>query len=383
MYALYQFAGSEGISPRFGAFLQKGFGTWPSAFRQGYHGLADWRGLAELKEVLGKLLCLPPGGKVLLAHRSAALVRLSARLLSRRCRRVLVTDLEWPGYLEILRQEQGRGGATLVPVPVRSAVLREHASADESASLIASQYHSLGCDGLFLTAVNNLGIRLPLSKVCEAIRRASPPGFVVIDGAQAYAHSPETLEVPYCDLFIAGCHKWLGAFHPMGLAFCAAAGASEASRDSPEELNRAGEWHDPLLAFVVGIEEGNLGSCSETVSLASLFSARAALEDMHAADRRATWENLRSNIEELAAAVVATGWRPLQPAPALRSGILLLEGERAEAKLADPTDLSSRFLEKGVALSAYRGGLLRVSAPRRPWGPGELDTLRNVLKAAA
>ncbi len=51
--------------------------------------------------------------------------------------------------------------------------------------------------------------------------------------------------------------------------------------------------------------------------------------------------------------------------------------------MADPAVLSSRFLEKGVALSAYSGGLLRLSVPRRPWVEAEIARLRTILKATA
>ena len=311
MYALYQFSGTEGISARFLTLLQDGIETWPAAFCRRYRGLSVWRGIAELKRALVQVLCLPPGGKVFLANRSAQLVRLSARLLSCRCKRVLVTDLEWPGYLKILRQEEKQGGATLLSVSIRSAILREGASADEVVSFIASQYLSHGCDGLFLTAVNNLGIRLPLRKVCETVRRFRPPGFTVIDGAQAYCHSPETLESSYCDFFIAGCHKWLGAFHPMGLAFCAWSEAQEFVRQTLQRLNEDRERLDPLLAFTTELEDGNPGVFSETVSLASLFSARGALEDWRATDEHGDWRTLLHNNEALAAAVQDTGWRPL------------------------------------------------------------------------
>ena len=47
-----------------------------------------------------------------------------------------------------------------------------------------------------------------------AIRR---PKFVVVDGAQALGHVTEQLGLPYCDMFIAGCHKWLQGHLPMGI----------------------------------------------------------------------------------------------------------------------------------------------------------------------
>ena len=68
-----------------------------------------------------------------------------------------------------------------------------------------------GCDGLFLPAVSNLGIRLPIRELVQAIGRRAELRFVVIDGAQALAHVPLELNRDYGDLLLAGCHKWLRA----------------------------------------------------------------------------------------------------------------------------------------------------------------------------
>src|SRR5581483_7169937 len=101
------------------------------------------------------------GAGVLLAGRSAQLMRLAARLLFGHSRRVLVTDLEWPGYVRILEEERERSGGELLCVAARAGVLEGGMAAGDLVRLVASEYRAHGCSGLFLSAVNNLGVRLP------------------------------------------------------------------------------------------------------------------------------------------------------------------------------------------------------------------------------
>jgi hypothetical protein len=71
------------------------------------------------------------------------------------------------------------------------------------------------------------------------------------------------------------------------------------------------------------------------------------------------------------------------PAPALRSGILLLEAEREATRRKPPQEIRAAFSGHGVALTTYEGGRIRLSMPDRPWGPGEADHLLTALRSAA
>src|SRR4051812_39559175 len=86
--------GREGASPRFERLLRDGLDSLPGRLNGRHPGLADWRGIGRLKESLRRLVASPPDAEVLLAHRSTQLMKLAARALFRRCRRVLHTDLE-------------------------------------------------------------------------------------------------------------------------------------------------------------------------------------------------------------------------------------------------------------------------------------------------
>ncbi len=102
-------AGDEGGSLLFDTFLRAGARTWPAEAQARYPGLDCWGGVAALKESLRMLAGSSPDLPVLLANRSAQLMRLAARLLFHPCNNVLVTDTGWPCYQDVLAAEACAG----------------------------------------------------------------------------------------------------------------------------------------------------------------------------------------------------------------------------------------------------------------------------------
>ena len=100
--ALVSLAAEEGNSAYFERFVRHGLGECPLAAEERYSGLGHWAGVGELKQSLRGLAGHRPDLPVLIAHRSALLMKLAARALCSSCRNVLVTDLGWPGYHDIL-----------------------------------------------------------------------------------------------------------------------------------------------------------------------------------------------------------------------------------------------------------------------------------------
>ena len=84
-----------------------------------------------------------------------------------------------------------------------------------------------------------------------------------------------------------------------------------------------------------------------------------------------------------AEAARGTGWRPLLADVPLRSGILLLQSERPDARQASPEALRAAFHSQGLALTVYEGGIIRLSMPPSLWRAEELDLLRNSLEKIA
>jgi hypothetical protein len=309
-------------------------------------------------------------------------MRLAARLLSLRCRRVLLTDLEWPGYLAILEGEGRRSGTHLVSLPLRRPVLEEGASAEDCHRLIVSAYRAGHCDGLFLSAVTYDGIRLPFAEVGATLAAGTRPRFVVIDGAQAAAHVPVALDDGCCDLFLWGCHKWLRARLPMGVAVCPRPGSRTFVRATLRQMAEQGELDDPVEAFTRSLDEGVVPAFSETVELSCLFAARAALsgrggegEGSHAART----ENARRLLD----AAAGTGWGALPVHESLRTGVVLLRAGGPDARACPPEMMRERLHRSGVAATCYASGLARLSMPREPLGAAGLDLIRAALRRCA
>lgn len=380
-------AGEEGSSLYFDNLLRSGFDAWPTRLRNRYRGLRHWQGVGELKQALRRLTGMAAGRQVLLANRSAQLMRLATRLLLKCCRWVLVTDLMWPSYSTVLRRETGHlSGAKVGQVPIRAAILHDRASSDEIVDRIAAHYRRLDCDGLFLTAVSNEGIRLPVNDICRSISETSPPRFVVVDGAQAFCHTPHDLGIECCDFYLAGCHKWLRAGQfPMGLAFCPRRRSQAFIQTTWQQMLHSAELDDPLLTFTSHLERDALEPFSETVSLASLFSCRAAVSDWVQANPSDPpgFECRRANASLLAEASGGTGWQPLVPANAFRSGILLLQAESKHIRRAPAETTRVQFQEHGIALTSYENGIVRLSMPKQRWCRSRIDFIRACLRQSA
>lgn len=380
LYAAGRLAAEEGLSPLFGEFLMHGLAALPGGRRHGFRGLHDWQGVGELRRVLGRVLEARGSPQVLIASRSSTLMRLAARLLVLRCRRVLTTDLEWPGYSDVLAREARRFGRELVTAPV-SALAFGGTRADELVSAVLDCFCRQGCDGAFLSAVSYLGVRLPADALCERLAERRGTRFVVIDGSQATAHAPMA-GLASCDLFLTGCHKWLCAHLPVGVAVCPRPRSAGLIRATAAEMLASLELDDPLLRFTGELEADEVPGYGETVAVSCLFTARAAAEEFlmcgGAAERFPT---LIRNAEGAVEAARGTGWGPLRPHTSLHSGMLLLAPHRDTARVP-PDELRRRFEGAGVVLTAYETGRIRLSMPSRPWEGGQLERLREALRLA-
>jgi hypothetical protein len=378
-------AGDEGASPVLDRFLRAGFEPDDAASRDRYPGLAGWMGVSELKQSLRLLAGHRPDLPVLLAARSAQLMKFAARLLFHPCSNVLVTDLGWPEYHAILEAEARRATRTVTSVPLRDGVLQAGLGEADVVERVRSEFVQHGCDGLFLTSVSNLGARLPVAEIVRAVEATRRLRFVVVDGAQGFCHTLADLRDEFCDLFLAGCHKFLGAYHPMGVGFYGRRRSRWVIETVLAQLLRAGDLDDPLLRFSAELE-GDVGRpVSETVGLTSLFACQGAATDAMTGEST-LFSRLPDRLHNLSVAAevaAADGWRPLLPDPALRSGILLLQAERAGTRRSDAQALRSEFHDRGVSLTAYRDGMVRLSMPDRPWALEELALLQQACRSVA
>ena len=91
-------AAEEPSSLYFEEFLHSGFSAWPNRYQRRFPALSRWPGIAGLKKKLTRLAGGPDWNRVLIASRSAELMRLAARVLCKTCRSVFTTDFSWPTY---------------------------------------------------------------------------------------------------------------------------------------------------------------------------------------------------------------------------------------------------------------------------------------------
>ncbi|MFN6398841.1 MAG: aminotransferase class V-fold PLP-dependent enzyme [Planctomycetota bacterium] len=375
--------GRIGASGLVEELLRSGYGRCKAQIDDEYPGLAPWLGLSEFKRQLRLQAGFRPDLPVLISSRSAVLMQFAARQIARRCRMILTTDLTWPAYHEIFLAECRRSGCESVCVHIGEDVLHRHEDPCYIADRLVSVYREMGCDGIFLTSVSSLGGRLPITKVVEQVRRECR--FVVVDGAQDYCHVGMDVEDGIADLYLAGCHKWLGAYYPLGLAFF---GRQETCQELEHAAKKDLEGYrdslaaDPLLQFLADFEQDRRRNTGETVNLSNLFGVAGALED---ARRRGDIESrLRTrqrNADRLTSGLGSIGWDVRVPRGRLRSGVILLKPKKRYCfGTQSGESLRQKALQRGIALSAYDRGLVRLSMPDRPLEEATLNRIQKSFR---
>jgi len=382
-WALHDFvrlAGEEGCTLYFEQFLKSGFAALPTRHQKRFTGLRCWGGLDELKAALADFVGLSVGSRALIAGRSANLMKLIAKLLFQAGKRILITDLTWPSYQRVLEREARKSAGEINRVHVRDAILRGTVSGAELVDLIVRMCGAGKCNGVFIPEVSHDGIRLPVAGIVAALRQCDPALFVTLDGSQAFGHVPLNLTQTPCDFYLTGCHKWLGSHLPLGIGFLPnPATRADIARRAAELVGRA-RLDDPLLAFLQSIETGRLRRFTETVNLSPLFSCRGALEDQFTDGplasrlrRRLANANLVRRIARM------TAWKPLTPMEEFRSASVLLQSTSATVRKLGPDRLRSLFHDRGIALTSYAAGVVRLAMPSVPLSTCQAGSLIQAL----
>lgn len=286
-------AGDVAGAIRFDRFLRHGFDALAPTTQTRYAGLADWNGIKSLKNAICRLAKLDARLPVLMANRSAQLMKLAAILLCRPCENILITDLGWPGYHQILHRECRRAGRRTTSVDLFDDLLNAQIDEHEVVTRVSKAYAKNRCDGIFFPAVSNTGLRLPVQQICREIERQSDVRFAVIDGAQDFCHVQTDLRDDCCDLYLAGCHKWLGAYQPLGLAFYGRRRSQGLIETVLAESLESADLDDPMLSFVEQHCRHDSGQIhGETINLSSLFSCQAAVSEASLASEQGVEEML-------------------------------------------------------------------------------------------
>ena len=373
-------AATEGCSLYFSQFLERGFQDWPSMVRERYPALRDWCGVRELHDALIRFVGAERSCQAVLANRTAQLVRLAARQLCENTRRVLVADLMWPSYRRILEFERQRRRVGISTVTARSAVRDGEETTESIVARFEQNYDRMGCDSLFIPVISHDGIRLPVDAICRRLNQIRPLRFVVVDGAQALGHVMGELGLKHCDIFVAGCHKWLQGHLPMGVAFFPKVLSANKTLTIAERMLRYNELDDPLLAFTREVLTGRMQSYSETVNLASLFTCRAAITDRGstAGEIKRQLVDRLQNADKVAQIAIAAGWSALPQL--MPTGIVMLQTQCPAFRTASPERIRGFFAALSVSVSTYEGGIIRLAMPDQPFTRGEMDLLAWALR---
>ncbi|MBS0266034.1 MAG: hypothetical protein JSS02_29150 [Planctomycetes bacterium] len=377
-------AGEVGL-PLYGEeFLRSGFSVLPRPLQSRFSALSAWTGVAGLKSAFRDVVETLHHPGIFLAHRSALLMRLAIQMLTGRCRRVLTTDFDWSAYGNLLDIARRESQTEICGVPLRNSILREKAAVGEIVSRVASAFVGQECDGLFLTAVTHDGIRFPVVELVREIERQRPVRMLVVDGAQAFCQIPTAPIIELADFFIAGCHKWLSAFEPLGIAFTNPRVFGPSTRRLPELLRHHG-IDDPLLNFTQQLEGNTLDAYTETVNVAPLFACAGALKEAlrGAISIDHSFRQRLLNANRVAETASEAGWKAVQPAIEFQSGILLLEPTSESVVQLSPLQLRTHFHNRRISLTAYENGCIRLSMPDRPFKANDLDLLPNAFLSAA
>jgi selenocysteine lyase/cysteine desulfurase len=366
-------------------FLAGGIDEAPVCWTERFPGLCHWRGVSDLKRAILKSVGAPDHCSVTLASRSMLLMRSSARAMFRRCNNVFTTDLSWPAYQAEVCDAAARTSGRVSVHRCRSKLNSHVVTADQLVRDMAECYERNGCDGVFLPAVDNFGVSLPISRLLAAFDAVRPSRFVLVDGAQAVGHITCLDFIDRCDIFLAGVHKWLRAGSPLGFLVsgrprsCEWLSKSFRSNASPSYIN------DGLRDFTESLELHEVCRYTETVNVAPLLTCRAALADQPA-DRfhfYPQWQDQLANRHVVSVLSNSLGWTTFNPNEELHSGVILMRPPSGVCRRFGADKLRSMFATSCLSVSTYPDSSIRMSMPQEPLSQTAIDQIESALQQIA
>lgn len=363
-------------------FLKDGATVWPDDVQQEFPALRQWQGTRHLKQRFATAWGVPDPNRVFLANQTARLLRIAARVMFRQSTHVLTTDLNWPAWQSIVEEEGQRHGRRVFRAAISEHLFNQGWTAEEVVQHLLRTFCEQRCDGLFLPAVSSLGVCLPVTQLVHRLKEKAALRFVLIDAAQAFCQMPDAGIADCCDVLVTGCHKWLGAHLPMGIAVAGNSLAAEQFLCVINGSRHSTACDDPLLQLTEQLQTSRVSRYSETVNILPLLTANAALED---GQRRrftidAQYRQRRHNAGLVADSLATSAWRPVRVDDTVHSAILLAQRADGCNSEPNPETVQSSFRQQGVALSAYPGGLLRFSLPSHSLTPDHVDQLAQAVQ---
>jgi len=219
---------------------------------------------------------------------------------------------------------------------------------------------------------------------CRSLESPCEVRFVVVDGAHDFCHLTPDIHEEYCDFYLAGCHKWFQAYHPMGLGFYGRRRSMGFIENTMSHMIASSEIDDPLLRYIREVESGQMNGYSETVNFGPLFSCQGAIADRgSAAERIASQKNQRLNLDSVARIVTEAEWKPLLLDAGLQTGILLAQSSDPDLCSMEPSAVRESFRNHGIGLSTYENGYIRLWMPQSVLSQDDVQHLRSAFELVA
>lgn len=357
----------------FSDFLALGMEGCPADWRQRFQGLAAWRGLEGLTRSVRRLTRAPQDSDVLFASRSATLMEIATQRLASVCQRVLTVDLLWPPYRRTLAKRCRQTGVEMVVCPLRSVSLFDEEPKLQLADRICEAVEHNRCDGLVLPLIDHRGVTLPLDVIMRRLRsRGTSPKYVVVDASQALGQVPIELNSFGCHFLVAGAHKWVGGYHPLGVGV-----SVESMRHEIARMVK----NDPLLRLTqeaIGMVTARHG---ETAAILPLLSAAAAIADLTHESVEQRLSVRQVNRRHLSTLLEYSGWHPVRRTTE-RHGMLLARPP-ASRRYGNPQSVCRSFGRHGISVTCYANRMVRFSLPSVPFSESQESLLFAALSVEA
>jgi len=333
-----------------------------------YNGISCWQGLGPLKDKIRRFFSVGDNIDVWFSGRSISLMRLAAEMMFRRCRNIMVPDLTWPSYKELLVRAIPNSSCRITRIKISDRIGNGIAP-DELVDLLVQAYAERKCDGLFFPLVSNLGIRLPIRRLVERIRQHDQLRFVVLDIAQAVNHVPIEADKNYFDFAIGGTHKWFRSFLPLGFALSGNPRTCDFVSATVSRWVEKRLIDDPLLRLVHSLEHLDETKFGETVDATPLIACAGALSDANQVSNRVFEKKILQNVREQVDEIFGRcGLSINNSHPDFHSRILTYTSTATRSQKA--VRIHHRLEQLGIATSMI-GKCLRISIP--PFGLSQLQ----------
>ena len=337
--------------------------------------LANWGGMDHLKRLGKSAFGVTSDADIYLASRSRALMRMGAELMFRICNHCLTLDLGWSSYQCDLQLAAGRVGRRVSELKIRDSVLRDRMSSGQIVDRVADYFKNCQCDGLFLPAVDNHGVRLPVQAIVRRLRDDHRLRFVILDAAQALGHVQLAADSSEADFVIGGTHKWLGSYFPFGMAVAPNPASHYFVRNTIAGCLNRQQTTDGLMSFLRELESNGKFPNPETVDVAALFSSYGALLDASVES-----DIGKQNADLVAELAQSADWTVVRPVEDLRTAILLAKPP-AGGRSNSPDRLREQLAFHQIAATVFDNGVLRLSMPKQLLLQQQIQQLLKFFRA--